>query len=128
MNRYKRGGWYGESHRHYLASKGIKTAFHEVRSKQIQQDLDDLRNAEKSFPDFNAKIEETTWKSTDVDPDGYKLQRPGLKYIFTYDERDFPTWQDDAQANIDRFRDRKGQRAFVVHEGNKHHLMVQTDE
>ena len=28
MNRYKRGGWYGESHRHYLASKGIKTAPH----------------------------------------------------------------------------------------------------
>ena len=43
MNRYKRGGWYGESHRHYLASKGIKTAF----------------RAEKSFPDFNAKIDET---------------------------------------------------------------------
>jgi len=25
--RYKKHGWYGESHRHYLASKGIKTTF-----------------------------------------------------------------------------------------------------
>ena len=26
MNRYKRPGWFGESYRHYLASKGVKTS------------------------------------------------------------------------------------------------------
>lgn len=31
-NRYKKRGWHGESYRHYLAAKGVKTAFDPIKS------------------------------------------------------------------------------------------------
>lgn len=42
-SRYKRSGWFGESHRHYLASKGIRTTYpaskREEALKKLQQSM-----------------------------------------------------------------------------------------
>lgn len=49
-NRYKKRGWHGESHRHYLAAKGIKTAFDPIKYRYFNRAgiRDDLKGRNMS--------------------------------------------------------------------------------
>lgn len=52
QTKYKKRGWYGESHRHYLAAKGVKTAFKKpdrkqrLANKRLMQNLNIPKDAE----------------------------------------------------------------------------------
>jgi hypothetical protein len=64
MNRYKKRGWFNESHRHYLAAKGVKTKNY---------------FAKKAFPDFGGKSDKEQLEAAKIA--GYvKPNRKGESY------------------------------------------------
>ena len=53
MSRYKKTGWFGESHRHYLASKGVSTRRYradvKAQAEWVQRQFDTSEGIQDSF-------------------------------------------------------------------------------
>ena len=57
MNRYKKQGWFGESHRHYLASKGIRTSDKYSRLEMLRK-VSDLQEFKEDNIDVSTLNDE----------------------------------------------------------------------
>jgi len=77
--RYKKQGWFGDSHRHYLASKGIRTKLDFNKNYMVSKMAEPEHNMTEeerknliAWIDFSDAIKEILSLEDDVSSDEYK--------------------------------------------------------
>lgn len=119
--RYKRTGWYGESHRHYLAAKGIKTGRYNAR-KKVNPDVvltsprKKSENVKVTFVDEPTAYDELVMedrKARGLDPENVVIKVEGT-------ERDYDIQLEDWVAQKARAVGIKTKEEFMKYEKDFH--------
>ena len=99
MRKYGRTGWFGESHRHYLASKGVKTASKHDWKYHAKKEYDDSYEEERDA--FVKYLEDQQGKDY-VKEQGYYDEPYGE--IIKFESDHFKDFEEEQNKKSDSFK------------------------